>query len=86
MSCQTLSTILFRLLVQQNEERYWKQLLGVSGVMDFCIPQHGQKFYSHKFKKSGLCYEVALCIMTGDILWMNGPYEPGFWPDILKLL
>ena len=49
---------------------------------DFCIRQHGRMFYSHKFKKSGLCYEVALCIMIGDIVWINGPYEPGIWPDI----
>ena len=32
--------------------------------------------------KSGLCYEVALCIMTGDIAWINGPYDRGIWPDI----
>ena len=56
-------------------------LVSVDGT-DFCIPQHGWNFYSHKFKKSGLCYEVALCIMTGDIVWINGPYEPGIWPDI----
>ena len=56
-------------------------LVSVDGT-DFRIPQHGRKFYSHKFKKSGLRYEVALCIMTGDIVWINGPYEPGIWPDI----
>ena len=56
-------------------------LVSVDGT-DFHIPQHGWKFYSHKFKKSGLRYEVALCIMTGDIVWINGPYEPGIWPDI----
>ena len=33
-------------------------------------------------QQSGLRYEVALCILTGDIVWINGPYECGKWPDI----
>ena len=32
--------------------------------------------------KSGLRYEIGLCIQTGDIVWVNGPYECGRWPDI----
>ncbi len=38
-------------------------------------------FWSYKFKKSGVRYEVGLCIKTGDIYWWNGPYEPGVWND-----
>ena len=49
---------------------------------DFWIAEHGRAFYSHKFKKSGLRYEVCICILTGDIVWINGPYECGLWPDI----
>ena len=49
---------------------------------DFRIPEHGPPFYSHMFKKSGLRYEVCLCILTGDIVWINGPYNAGRWPDI----
>ena len=56
-------------------------LVTVDGT-DFRIAEHGRPFYSHKFKKSGLRYEVALCILTGDIVWINGPYECGKWPDI----
>ena len=56
-------------------------LMTVDGT-DFRIPEHGKVFYSHKFKKSGLRYEVGLCIATGDIVWLNGPYECGRWPDI----
>jgi len=40
---------------------------------------YSKPFYSHKFKKSGVRYEVGLCIKTGDICWWNGPYEPGIW-------
>ena len=42
----------------------------------------GQMYYSHKFLKSGYRYEVGLCIRTGDIVWINGPFECGKWPDI----
>lgn len=50
---------------------------------DFQMPQLGPLFSSHKFaKKSGLRYEVAVCILTGDIVWVNGPYECGKWNDI----
>ncbi len=32
----------------------------------------------HKFKgKSGLHYEVGLCILTGHIHWINGPFPCG---------
>lgn len=45
--------------------------------------QLGRLFSSHKFAgKSGLRYEVGICILTGDIVWINGPYECGIWPDI----
>ena len=27
-------------------------------------------------------YEVCICILTGDIVWINGPYQCGTWPDI----
>ena len=56
-------------------------LVTVDGT-DFCIQEYGRKFYSHKYKSSGLQYEVALCIVTGSTVWVNGPYECGLWPDI----
>ena len=56
-------------------------LITVDGT-DFRIAEQGKIFYSHKYKKSGLRYEVGLCILTGDIVWINGPYECGTWPDI----
>jgi hypothetical protein len=38
--------------------------------------------FSHKFKGPGVRYEVAVCIRTGDIVWVNGPFQPGAWPDV----
>ena len=50
---------------------------------DYKTPEHGPAFSSHKFaKKSGLRYEIALCIQTGDIVWLNGPFPCGRNPDI----
>ena len=57
-------------------------LISVDGT-DFRIAEYGRLFYSHKFKKSALRYEVGICILTGDIVWTNGPYEPGIWNDIM---
>jgi hypothetical protein len=40
------------------------------------------EWYSHKFKGPGWRYEVAVCIQTGDIVWINGPFKAGKWPDL----
>ena len=53
------------------------------GRVDIFIPQHGKFFYLHKFKKSGLRYELCTCIKTGDIVWVNGPYPCGTHNDIM---
>ena len=37
---------------------------------------------SFKFNGPGVRYEVALCICTGDIVWINGPFPCGQWPDL----
>ena len=56
-------------------------MLSVDGT-DFRVAKSYEKpLYSYKFKKSGLRYEVALCIKTGDICWTAGPYLPGIWND-----
>jgi hypothetical protein len=57
-------------------------LLSVDGT-DFRIALgYSKPFWSYKFKKSGLRYEVGLCILTGDICWWSGPYAPGTWNDL----
>jgi len=52
---------------------------------DFAVPQpRGQKrrWYSKKLNRSGVRYEVGICLLTGDIVWIQGPYPCGDWPDI----
>jgi len=40
------------------------------------------KWYSEKFHGAGLRYEIGVCIQTGWICWVNGPFPCGSWPDI----
>ena len=40
-------------------------LVTVDGT-NFCIPHMGRKFYSHKFRASGLQYEIAVLILSGE--------------------
>lgn len=46
------------------------------------IKPFNRGWYSHKFKGPGVRYEVAVCIQTGWIVWVNGPYPCGEWPDL----
>lgn len=39
-------------------------------------------FQSYKFRGPGLRYEIAICIMTGWIVWLMGPFPAGDWPDV----
>jgi hypothetical protein len=58
-------------------------LVSVDGV-DFVIRFQGRKFNSHKFKfGSSLRYEFAVCILTEELVWINGPYKCGMWNDLM---
>ena len=39
------------------------------------------KWYSHKYEGPGVRYETAVNIQSGDIVWINGPFPAGKWPD-----
>ena len=38
-------------------------------------------WFTHKFKGPGLRYEIALGIISGDIVWCNGPFPAGLHND-----
>ena len=42
----------------------------------------GKKYYSHKFDGTALQYEICLCILTVDIVWVNRPQKSGVINDI----
>jgi hypothetical protein len=39
-------------------------------------------WFSHKLRGAGLRYEIAVCIQTGDICWINGPFKSGRWTNV----
>ena len=52
---------------------------------DFWIPEptpFDRKWYSHKFNHAALRYEIAMCIQTGWIVWVNGPFCAGSFSDV----
>ena len=46
---------------------------------NFRILEREKLWYSHKFKKSAVRYKVGLCILTGKIVWVHGPFNCGEW-------
>ena len=61
--------------------------MSVDGT-DFRIHQKGaarkgNAYASHKYAgKSALRYELGICIRTGHLVWIEGPYAAGEWNDI----
>ena len=39
-------------------------------------------WFSHKFNGPGVRYEICVSIVGGDIVWINGPFRCGAWPDL----
>ena len=35
------------------------------------------EYYSHKFNKSGINYELGICLAKRNLIWMNGPFKAG---------
>ena len=50
--------------------------------MDFLPKPFAKDFFSNKFGKAGLQSEVGVCIQTGLIVWINGPFTAGKFNDI----
>jgi hypothetical protein len=61
-------------------------LISVDGT-DVRIPQQGlaipgNPFSLFKFKENcGLWYKIGVDILAGNIVWVNGPYAAGMYPD-----
>ena len=68
----------------QNAPKGTSTFVSLDGT-DFRIMEPTEfdpKWWSHKFNGPGLRYEVALCIRTGDIVWVNGGLPCGEWSDL----
>ena len=51
-----------------------RSLVTIDGTDMKCEMRFDKGFYSFKFRKQGLKYEVGVCIRTGHIVWVNGPF------------
>ena len=59
-------------------------LLSVDGT-DFQINEptpFDPVWFSHKFRGAALRYEFAVCIQTGWLCWIAGPFPAGDFPDV----
>lgn len=69
-----------------NETLYLPQKVHVSVDGTDCQIQEpspfDSKWFSHKFRGPGVRYEIGVSIITGNIVWINGPFECGSYPDI----
>ena len=53
-------------------------LVTIDGT-DMKVQMHFDKrYFSHNFCSKGLRYEVGICISTGYIVWINGPFRCGY--------
>lgn len=41
-----------------------------------------KSLYSFKFRGPALRYEIAVSLLSNDIVWINGPFCPGDWNDL----
>ncbi len=47
------------------------------------VAKKGNAFVSHKYTgKSALRYELEIDILKGNLIWVEGQYPAGTWPDI----
>ncbi len=69
-------------ILWDDRHRGWRGgacMITVDGT-DFRIHEpkpFDRKWYSHKYTKAGLRYEIGVCIQTGWIVWTNGPFACG---------
>ena len=52
---------------------------------NFCIQEpspFNPKWLSHKFEGPGIWCEVGICLQTGWIVWWNGAFPCGSYPDL----
>jgi hypothetical protein len=71
---------------QPGIERRWDCRVSVDGtdcrILDPRVPSFSPRWFGHKFKSAGVRYEVDVCIRSGWIVWINGPFPCGEWNDV----
>eukprot|EP00804_Cyclotella_cryptica_P002914 CCRYP_013277-RA/>CCRYP_013277-RA protein AED:0.19 eAED:0.16 QI:0/0/0/1/1/1/2/0/211 len=56
----------------------WDNRKSVDGTDMSVQHRFDPKYLYHKFNSNGLKYELGVCIQTGNIVWINGPFRTDF--------
>jgi len=85
-SNQSLTTLMLQILWSKRfeQDKGLTCKVYVDGT-DYMIAEptpFSKEWYCYKHGCAGLRYEIATCIQTGHIVWVNGPFKCGKWPDI----
>jgi len=74
-------------IVWENRKRgdEGNDCLGSIDGTDFRYGATAKEMWSYKFKKGGIRYQVVLCIKTGDIVLVDGPFPPGLINDLSSI-
>jgi len=84
LSSNTYPVIVQILWENRKERDIANDCMVVLDGTDYMISlQFNQNFFGYKFRAPGLRYEIATCIRTGKIVWINGPYPPGIYNDLM---
>ena len=52
---------------------------------DFAVTEaypFDSQWFSHKLKRAGIRHEIGLSLESSDIVWLNGGFKCGEWPDL----
>ena len=68
---------------REEEKRFQNLFVTVDGTdCRICEPTpFSTDWYSHKFSGPGVRYEIAVSISKSMVVWANGPYPCGLYPD-----
>ena len=86
----------YQLLIPSDTQIQWENRLihddgrrakvTVDGTDFLCEPEYDgeprKSWISFKFRKPAVRYDVAISILNGDIVWLNGPYKAGSFADL----
>jgi hypothetical protein len=59
------------------EEVFIASLDGVHCMISEIRSNPDKKWFSHKHKRAGVVYELAIAVFNGSLIWINGPFPAG---------
>jgi DDE superfamily endonuclease len=63
--------------IDDDEHHFIASLDGVHCLISEVRRDPDKKWFSHKHKRAGVVYELAISIYYGSLIWINGPFPAG---------